>query len=155
MMGNLPSVFRARARWTGGAYTMMEQVIAPRLLVAPHTHAHDDHVSYIVSGRLGFRVGDQEYELGAGESIFRPRGIPHTLWNAADEPAVMLELTSPGRLEDYIETLRDLAESGASSLAAVIPVAARYGVTFDDAWVDELCERYNVSAGPSFWGASQ
>lgn len=151
LMGNLPSAFRARAHWTGGAYTMLEQQIAPRLLVAPHTHAYDDHVSYIASGRLGFRIGDEEYELGSGDSIFRPRGVPHSLWNPTDEPAVMIELTSPGRLENYITSLRTLAEENQATSENVRELAARYGIEFDTAWVDDLCERHGVTTGGSFW----
>lgn len=150
-MGSLPSSYRARAQWTRGSYTMMEQIIAPRLLVAPHSHRYDDHLSYIVAGTLGFRVGDQEVELCAGDAVFRPRAQPHTLWNPTDEPAVMLEITSPGRLEDYIERLRALGAAGKADRAAVRELAARFGVTFFDDWTAELSQRHRVSPDPSFW----
>ncbi|WP_158087163.1 cupin domain-containing protein [Mycobacterium aquaticum] len=155
LIGNLPSAFRAHADWTAGAYTMMEQRIAPRLLVPPHTHAFDDHVSYVISGRIGFRTGDKEYELKAGESIFRPRGVPHTLWNPSDDTAVMLELTSPGRLEEYIGELRALGYANQATSENVAELARRYGVEFDTAWVDDLCARHGVIAGASFWQAAE
>ena len=151
MMGNIPSTYRARAGWTGGAYTMMEQVIAPRLLVAPHTHLQDDHVSYLVSGTLGFRVGAKEVELEAGASIFRPRGVPHTLWNPTDEPAVMLEITSPGRLEDYIERLRELGSNGNADQDAVRELAAEFQIEFFEEWTADLASRHQVAPGSSFW----
>jgi hypothetical protein len=44
-------------------------------------------------------------EAEAGASMAKPRGIPHAMWNVGAEPARVLELLSPGGLEDYFEEL--------------------------------------------------
>lgn len=46
--------------------------------------------AYILSGRLGVRVGADEYELGAGDSLTFDAQRPHRLWNAGAEPAVAI-----------------------------------------------------------------
>lgn len=42
---------------------------------------------YVTSGRLGVRVGFDEYELTAGMAISFDSSSPHRLWAVGDEPA--------------------------------------------------------------------
>lgn len=46
--------------------------------------------AYLMSGRLGVRIGFDEYLLEAGDSISFDAQTPHRLWNAGDEPAVAI-----------------------------------------------------------------
>ena len=47
---------------------------------------HGREFGYILSGRLGVKVGDDEYVLEAGDSISFDSTIPHRLHNDGDEP---------------------------------------------------------------------
>ncbi len=49
------------------------------------THAGREY-GYVTSGRLGVRVGFDEYELGAGSSIAFDSSSPHRLWTIGGEP---------------------------------------------------------------------
>jgi DNA-binding XRE family transcriptional regulator len=42
---------------------------------------------YVVSGRLGVRIGFDEYELGPGMAVSFDSSSPHRLWAIGDEPA--------------------------------------------------------------------
>ncbi len=42
---------------------------------------------YVVAGRLGVRVGFDEYELGPGMAISFDSSAPHRLWAIGDQPA--------------------------------------------------------------------
>ena len=42
---------------------------------------------YVLNGRLGVRIGFDEYDLGPGDSISFDSSSPHRLWAAGDEPA--------------------------------------------------------------------
>jgi transcriptional regulator with XRE-family HTH domain len=42
--------------------------------------------AYVLSGRLGVRVGFEEYELGPGDSLSFSSQIPHRLWTIGDRP---------------------------------------------------------------------
>jgi transcriptional regulator with XRE-family HTH domain len=42
---------------------------------------------YVISGRLGVRVGFDEYELGPGMAISFDSSSPHRLWAIGDQPA--------------------------------------------------------------------
>ena len=69
---------------------------------ARHSHPHDQMV-YVVSGRLRFGCGGDEFEVGAGDSFVLRGGIPHQAW--ALEPSVVLDVFTPYR-EDYLEAPR-------------------------------------------------
>jgi len=42
---------------------------------------------YVISGRLGVRIGFDEYELGPGMAISFDSSSPHRLWAIGDQPA--------------------------------------------------------------------
>ncbi len=44
--------------------------------------------AYIISGRLGVKIGFDEYELGPGDSISFDAQMPHRLWCVGKQPAV-------------------------------------------------------------------
>jgi len=87
------------ADWTDQGSTSRERPIA-----GLHLHRSDDEAWYVLSGRLGFRVGDEEREVGAGESILVPRGTPHSYWNAIPDPTHYLLVMTP-RIHQLIEAL--------------------------------------------------
>src|SRR5205823_5109060 len=43
--------------------------------------------AYIISGRLGLKVGFEEFELGQGDSITFDAQMPHRLWTVGKKPA--------------------------------------------------------------------
>jgi mannose-6-phosphate isomerase-like protein (cupin superfamily) len=49
------------------------------------THGGKEY-GYVNAGRLGVRVGFEEYELGPGGSIAFDSSSPHRLWAVGDEP---------------------------------------------------------------------
>jgi mannose-6-phosphate isomerase-like protein (cupin superfamily) len=69
-----------------------------------HLHRSDDEAWMVVDGRLGFRVGDEEKEIAAGESLLVERGTPHSYWNALAEPTRYLLVMTP-RIHRLIEAL--------------------------------------------------
>ena len=79
---------------------IVEHPVAPRALVPPHVHQDHDEWSYILEGRIGARIGDDEFIAEAGSYILKPRRIPHVFWNPDDDPARILEIITPSGLEE-------------------------------------------------------
>jgi uncharacterized cupin superfamily protein len=75
-----------------------------RPIAALHAHHSDDEAWFVLSGRLGFQVGEAEREVGAGESILVPRGTPHSYWNAVAGPTRYLLVMTP-RIHELIQAL--------------------------------------------------
>ena len=63
-------------------------------IVPLHDH-HHEQVTYVLRGRLRFRTGDRDQEVGAGEILETPPGAPHTV--EALEDTVCLDVFSPVR----------------------------------------------------------
>ena len=87
------------ADWTDRGGTSRERPIA-----GLHVHRADDEAWYVLSGRLGFRIGEEEREVAAGESILVTRGTPHSYWNAIPEATRYLLVMTP-RIHQLIEAL--------------------------------------------------
>ena len=75
-----------------------------RPIAGLHLHRSDDEAWIVLTGTLGFRVGAEEHEVPAGESILVTRGTPHTYWNATSEPARYLLVMTP-RIHQLIGAL--------------------------------------------------
>jgi quercetin dioxygenase-like cupin family protein len=102
----LGTCYLLRGDATGGRFALIEHEIPPHALAAPtHTHQHEDEYSFVLAGRVGVQIGDEEAVAGPGELVVKPRGIPHAFWNAGDEPARLLELISPAGFERYFEEM--------------------------------------------------
>lgn len=130
---------------SAGTLAAMEVVIPPKTLVKPHNHANEDEFSLIMSGTVGLRVGDDISEASAGSYLVKPRGIPHAMWNASDEPVRVLEMVSPGGLEEYFEKLGPiLAHEDGAGPKEYYALGEAYGITIMDDWIDELEQAYGI-----------
>lgn len=114
-----------------------------------HTHRDVNELSYVLEGEIGARIGDQELHAGPGTLVLKPKGIPHTFWNAGSSPARLLELIWPAGFERYFEELDQLLSStdGQPDPAQIVQLADKYGMEMDFGSVSELMEKYGVKLG--------
>lgn len=87
--------------------TVFEQWCAPEHGAPLHLHAVEE-VLRVLAGRALVRVGDEEQELGAGETVLVPAGITHGFTNVTDETLhVLAILAAPIFEARYVEGERD------------------------------------------------
>lgn len=60
-----------------------------------HSHAGSDKVYVVLEGRALIRVGDEEKELTAGESVLAPAGPDHGVTNPGPGRLAMLVFMAP------------------------------------------------------------
>jgi|SRR5215475_7476859 len=73
--------------------------------IAPlHVHYDDDEAWYVLSGTLGFRLGDAEIKAERGAAVLARRGTPHTYWNAARTEAQYLLVMTP-RIAELVQQI--------------------------------------------------
>ncbi len=78
-----------------GERTMLCEVELAKGSVVPlHTHPHEQ-IGYLASGRISFRIGDEERVLAAGDSWLVPGGAPHVVTTLED--SVAIDIFSPPR----------------------------------------------------------
>jgi mannose-6-phosphate isomerase-like protein (cupin superfamily) len=87
---------KATAKTTGGAFGLLESLIAPGFSPPLHVHHREDESFYVLEGELTMQCGDQRFRAGAGAFVFLPRDVPHTFVVEGDKPARMLTLLTPG-----------------------------------------------------------
>jgi len=102
-------------------------------------------VRFMIAGET--TGGAEELEAGPGDLIFKPRPVPHTFWNAGDEPARLLELISPAGFEHYFRELAPLLAGPERDQAAIGEVVARYQLDIDFATIPILAERHDLRLG--------
>ena len=93
------------------------------------------------------QIGDQLIQAPVGTLVFKPKGIPHTFWNAGSTPARLLEIISPAGFERYFEEMAALIPAeGMPDFEKVGELAARYDLAFvHPEWVPDLTAKYGVS----------
>ncbi len=134
---------------TGGTFALVEHPIELRTLAAPtHTHRHEDEYTYVLEGEIGFQIGEEVRVARPGDLVFKPRGVPHAFWNAADEPARALEIISPAGFERYFAELAPLfppANQGPLDQEAIGAVREKYGLEMDMSSIPVLAERHGLA----------
>jgi quercetin dioxygenase-like cupin family protein len=128
---------------TAGRLAVVEHTLPPHVLAGPlHYHSREDEYSYVLQGRLGALLGDQEVVAEAGDLVFKPRGQWHTFWNPGDTTTRILELITPAGLE---ELFRELGAMGGEMDPATLPaLAARYGGQVDFEATAAILQRYGL-----------
>jgi mannose-6-phosphate isomerase-like protein (cupin superfamily) len=136
-------IFLLDAPESAGRFSLVRHDFTPKALAAPvHRHRDEDEWSFVLTGQIGALLGDDELVARPGELIRKPRGQWHTFWNAGDEPASVLEIISPGGLEELFKSL-------AAGLDTIEPeelarMASAYGCDVDFATTMPLMERLGL-----------
>jgi quercetin dioxygenase-like cupin family protein len=128
---------------TDGRFALVEHLLAPRSIAAPmHVHTLEDEYSLVLEGRVWVRLGEDEQVAEVGDLVLKPRGQWHTFWNAADEPARLLVLISPGGLEHLFHAI-DTADRDVD----LGPLVDSYGCTGDPEATAPIVEAYGLTFG--------
>lgn len=136
---------------TDGRFTLVEHPVAPRTLAAPlHTHSNEDEFSHVLEGRIGAQIGEETIDAGPGDTIAKPRGVPHAFWNAGDQPARVLEIISPAGIEAYFVEAASLfgPHGEVTDPDAVGDMLRRHRIDLDLASVPVLLQRHGLGLSP-------
>jgi quercetin dioxygenase-like cupin family protein len=127
----------------GGRVAVVEHLLAPKSIAAPmHRHTKEDEFSVILEGRVWYHAAGDECEAAVGDLVFKPRGEWHTFWNASADPARVLEIISPGGLEEAFRVI-DTAPEGLD----LGPVIEPYGCEGDFEATLPIIEKYDLTFG--------
>lgn len=120
--GSLLSL-KVSGRQSNGRVTVLEGVVVHG---GPPLHVHDveDEVVLVLEGQLSYRVGDETGTLGAGGTLWFPRGIPHAVAALAGAPCRFVTVVTPSGIEDFFRAQRDYL---ASLAPGAPPDAGRLG----------------------------
>ncbi|WP_310393735.1 cupin domain-containing protein [Hymenobacter sp.] len=101
LVGPNPNDIKISGQDTGGALAVFEYAGVAKGGPSLHLHLAQDEIFYVVAGEYLFVVGDEQRELGPGDTIFLPRQVPHT-WTQLTTTGKLLYFLQPaGKMEDF------------------------------------------------------
>jgi mannose-6-phosphate isomerase-like protein (cupin superfamily) len=100
-----PSLIKARAETTGGAFALLEHSVPPKTGPPLHIHRREDEMWFILEGNLRFKAGDEIFLAPTGAFVYVPQGTPHCLQNIGEGPARSLERFAPAGMERFFEEI--------------------------------------------------
>lgn len=95
-----------------------------------HVHHNEDEIIHVVESPYDFWLDGAVVRKLPGESIFLPRGVPHTFRVAGDRPGRNLTLLTPGGLEEFFVEAATRELKIPAHMAEVVELAGRYGIEF-------------------------
>ena len=112
---------------TGGALYVIEHTDHARGGPPRHVHHAQDEWFYVLEGVYRAEVGGEPFELGPGDALFAPRGVPHVWAHVGDGRGRLLIAFSPaGEMEAFLAAL---AEAGPAPTPDTLrPLFAAHGM---------------------------
>ncbi|MEO7767847.1 MAG: cupin domain-containing protein [Ferruginibacter sp.] len=68
-----------------------------------HIHPNQDEWFYVIEGEYLFQVGDDKYEMKAGDTIFLPRNIQHAFIQLTDKGKMIVSYLPAGKMEAFFQ----------------------------------------------------
>lgn len=106
----------------GASTTFGEVIVNPSMGHAPHTHPGADEVIYVVAGEARQTVGEETFDLRAGEAAWIPRGVEHSTYNVGWQPLRLIVTYTPGGEERSLTELPDYSQLPVGSVPVWAPV---------------------------------
>lgn len=125
-------------RQTGGRYSLMEYVVAPRPPAeapdyGPHRHREIEETFLVRHGRLSFLLGEDVFDLGPGDFVRAPPGVRHGFANLSGEAVELLVSFHPGGFEELFVRHRTDQDPPPSPTGFMDEARRDFGSEFEDA----------------------
>jgi quercetin 2,3-dioxygenase len=109
VFGSLPIDVKVSGSDTGGGLLLIEQINDGKGGPPRHLHHSQEEWFYVIDGDYLIEVGEERFELGSGDSVLAPRGIPHAWAHAGEGTGRMLIGFQPaGRMGDFFAAATQL-----------------------------------------------
>lgn len=126
---------KATTASTGGAYSLVHEIMPAGHGTPYHLHHHEDEAFYVLDGAFAFICDGKKTVLGPGGYIFLPRRIPHGLRVEGTRPGTMLILAMPGT--GFVGMMQEMGEPATER---VLPKPAAPNMEK----LARLCEKYGI-----------
>lgn len=87
----------------GGDLAVTEERVPPGAGETRHVHARARQFFYVLAGRARLEFDDHAVELGSGQGVQVPPGVPHRFANPGDADVRFLVISAPATAEDRID----------------------------------------------------
>lgn len=89
---------------TDGALAVFEQTgFTPKGGPPLHIHLFQDEWFYVLEGSYLFQLGDEQYHLTTGDTIFLPRNTQHAFAQLTEKAKVIVSYVPAGKMEEFFK----------------------------------------------------
>ena len=118
-----------RIRVANGSMCVLEE-LPPMVDTPAHVHDREDELFLSLEGNHVIELDGREHRIGPGESVFAPRGVPHSQRRVVPGEGRLLIVTTPGGLDGFFRELAAAESAGTLGPEAYAAASARYGITW-------------------------
>lgn len=68
-----------------------------------HIHPYQDEWFYIIEGEYLFQVGEDQYEIKKGDTIFLPRNVQHAFKQLTEKGKMIVTYLPAGKMESFFK----------------------------------------------------
>lgn len=87
---------------TDGDLAVFEQTgLTPNGGPPLHVHPFQDEWFYVIEGEYFFQVGEDKYQMKAGDTIFLPRNVPHAFVQLTEYGKMLVSYLPAGKMEAF------------------------------------------------------
>ncbi len=135
-LGQMTMTFTTTAEHNQGGYTLCEAIEPPQSGASLHRHPTYDETFIICEENDEFQLDKEMLRLGPGDTVFVPRGTPHSFLSAGPQVGRQIIISSPGGIFDAFiaEVATSMVDSGSPSRPGAAiglrAIAAKYGMEF-------------------------
>lgn len=72
-----------------------------------HIHPYQDEWFYVIEGEYRFQVGEDKYEMRAGDTIFLPRQVPHAFIQLSEKGKLIVSYLPAGKMEAFFKVTNE------------------------------------------------
>lgn len=104
---------------------------APSSTSGIHVHLEADEFFYVLDGTGRILLGTEEYEIGAGDTIFVPVGSEHRVTSSEDDPLYMIFIVDRPGLDEQFRLALDRTKMTLEEFNAIVEKYGTVYKTFD------------------------
>jgi quercetin dioxygenase-like cupin family protein len=121
---------RISSEETDGAYSIVENRVAPQAGPPPHVHHNEDEIFHVLAGEFEIRCGDQTFNATAGAIAVLPRNIPHAFRNVGEAEGRLLVTITPGGFEQFFAEVSREVRTMPPDVEKLTALARKYELEF-------------------------
>ena len=124
----IPMLIRIHGRDTGGVVSVVESHDVHGGGPPPHIHHREDETFQILAGEYEFTIAGKTILAKQGDTLFAPRGIPHTYRYLGQAPGRLMCVITPSGFEGFFEEIGALNQQQQQDIPRVREIAKKFGL---------------------------
>lgn len=121
-------LIRLRGHETNGVVSVVETHDAPGGGPPLHVHHREDETFQIIEGEYEFTAAGKTILGRPGDTLFAPRGVPHTYRHRGKTPGRLMCVITPAGFEGFFEEIGAMSSQQQQDIPRVMEIGRKFGL---------------------------